>query len=87
MVALTVPIFIKLDVIVKLLSVTSVALTAFILVVPSITTSPPIDVSFSTVREEPFSVPPTKALADTVVATLTLTTLPKVSILNLPKGP
>ncbi len=72
---------------VRLFKVTSVALTAFILVVPSITTSPPIEVSFSTVRAEPFNVPPTNALAETVVATLTLITLPKVSTLNLPKGP
>ena len=61
---------------VKLLNVTSVALTAFMLVVPAITISPPIDVLFSTVNAEPERVPPTNALAETVVATLTLITLP-----------
>ena len=61
---------------VRLLNVTSVALTAFILVVPAITTSPPIDVLFSTVSAEPERVPPTNALAEIVVATLTLITLP-----------
>ena len=85
-VAVTVPVVILVPT-VRLFKVASVALTAFILVVPTITTSPPIDTSFSTIREEPLNVPPTKALEEIVVAILTLITLPYVSILNLPKGP
>ena len=85
-VAVTVPAVILVPT-VRLFKVTSVALTAFMLVVPTITTSPPIETSFSTISEEPLNVPPTKALEETVVATLTLITLPNVSILNLPNGP
>ena len=72
---------------VPLLKVISVALTAFMLVVPFTIKSLPIVVLFSIVKEEPSNTPPIKELADTVVATLTLITLPYPSILNLPKGP
>ena len=72
---------------VRLLNVTSVALITFIFVVPSITTSPPIEVSFSTVNAEPEIVPPTKALAEIVVVTVTSVILPKLSTVKLTIGP